>query len=90
MVGAARAERLWSMNQAGTVGREIKAAARCIEDAAVWMPEEPGARLLAMAAQAAAAGEKLLAGAACTKDEVERALMSLGTAIEALRAYTGA
>jgi hypothetical protein len=87
LVRSARATRLWSTEQTGRVGRELKAGARCIHDAASWLHGECSARLYATAAQVSAAGEKLETGGACTREEIDKAFIALRDAIDAVGAH---
>jgi len=78
----ARAARAWAKKQTREAGRELKAAARHAEHAATWLGGKvPGVRA---AAEAAAVGDKLETGGACTRDEIKNACIAVKKAIDAV------
>jgi hypothetical protein len=89
LVRCARAARLWSTKQTGQVGTELKAAARCIHDAASWLREEFKHRLCTAAVQVSAAGEKLETGGPWTREEIDKAFIVLRDAVDALGGHVG-
>lgn len=89
LVRCARAARLWSTKRTGQAGTELKAAARCIHDAASWLREEFRHRLCAAAVQVSAAGEKLETDGAWTREEIDKAFIVLRDALDALGGHVG-
>jgi hypothetical protein len=89
LVRCARAARLWSTKHTEQAGSELKAAARCIEDAASWLRAESRSRLCAAAAEVSAAGEKLQNGAAWTREEIDNAFLVLRDAVDAVGTHIG-
>ena len=86
---SARAARLYSTQQTEQAGSELKAAARCIHDAASWLRVGPRGRLCAAAAAVSAAGQKLQTGTAWTREEIDSAFVVLRDAVDAVGAHIG-
>ena len=87
LVQCARAARLNGAKQITQAGTELKAAARHVHHATVWLGCEFGRGLRAATAEAVGVGEQLEAGSRSTPDEINRAFVALRGAIEALGAH---
>lgn len=85
----ARAARAWVKKQAREAGGELKAAARHAEHAASWLGGELTDRVRAAAAEAGAVGDKLEAGGAWTREEINNASVAVNNAIDAVGKHIG-
>jgi hypothetical protein len=74
----------WARNEYQRTGHELKAAAVGLEDAAGWIGGTAEAGISASVSAARRVGDALVAEGAWTRDEVARALESLGRGIDTL------
>jgi hypothetical protein len=79
----------WARREYDKVGYELKAAAQGLESAASWIGGEAKAGASATVADTRALGDKLAAGGAWTRDEINKGFESLGNGINALGQKSG-
>ncbi len=79
----------WARKEYDKAGYELKAAAQGLESAASWIGAEAKAGASATVADTRALGDKLAAGGAWTRDEIDKGFESLGNGINALGQKSG-
>jgi hypothetical protein len=79
----------WARKEYDKAGYELKAAAQGLESAASWIGGEAKAGASATVADTRALGDKLAAGGAWTRDEINKGFESLGNGINALGQKSG-